>query len=103
MLYASAGGAQGGSGGDAFMSLLPLILILVIMYLLILRPQAKKQKERQRMLDALQKGDEVLTAGGIYGKIVGFKDNEKVVVLKISDNVKVDVERSSITGVKKRA
>ncbi len=73
------------------------------MYFLILRPQAKKQKERQKMLDALKKGDDVITAGGLHGKIVGFKNDDKVVVLKIGDNVKVDVERSAIASVKRQA
>ncbi len=101
-LYAAAGG-QGGSAGNPIVGMLPLILILAIMYFLILRPQAKKQKERQKMLDALKKGDDVITAGGLHGKIVGFKNDDKVVVLKIGDNVKVDVERSAIASVKRQA
>lgn len=99
-LYAAAGGSQGG-GGNAFMSFLPLLLIIAIMYLLILRPQAKKQKERQKMLDAVKKGDEVVTAGGIHGKVVGVKNENKVLVVKVDDNVKLDVDRTAVSGITK--
>ncbi len=101
-LYAMAGG-QGGDGGNAFLSFLPLILIIVIMYLLILRPQAKKQKERQKMLDSVKKGDDVVTAGGIHGKVVAVKDDNKVLIVKISDNVKIDVDRTAISNIKRSA
>ena len=69
-------GPQGGEGGG-FMSLLPFLAIIVIMYFLMIRPQVKKQKERQKMIDALQKGDNVVTTGGIHGKVMGFTDNDK--------------------------
>ena len=95
-LYAMAGTPQ--DGGNPFLSFLPLILIVAIMYFLILRPQSKKQKERQRMIEALQKGDKVVTAGGIHGKIVGFKNDNKVVILKVDDNVKLELDRTSISG-----
>ncbi len=102
-LYASAGASGAGDGGNAFMSFLPLIVIIAIMYLLILRPQAKKQKERQKMLDAIKKGDEVVTAGGIHGKVVGLKDDGKVLILKIDDNVKITVDRTAIASIKRPA
>ena len=95
-LYAMGGGAEGGS---AFLSFLPLILIVVVMYLLILRPQAKKQKDRQKMLDTVKKGDEVVTVGGVHGKVVGLKNDDKVLVVKVDDNVKLDIDRSAISGI----
>ncbi len=99
-LFAAAGNAGGGAGGGNFLvSMLPLILIVVIMYFLILRPQAKKQKDRQRMLDAIKKGDEVVTVGGVHGKVMGFKNDEKVLVIKVDDNVKLDVDRTAISGI----
>ncbi len=98
-LYAMAGGQGGAEGGSAFMSFLPLILIIVIMYFLILRPQAKKQKDRQKMLDAVKKGDEVVTAGGIHGKVVGLKNDDKVLLIKVDDNVKLEVDRTAISGI----
>ena len=102
-LYAMAGGQGGAEGGSAFMSFLPLILIIVIMYFLILRPQAKKQKERQKMLDAVKKGDQVVTAGGIHGKVVATKDDDKVLIIKVDENVKLEVERTAITSIKRPA
>ena len=100
-LYAMAGG--GGAQGQAnpLLSFLPLLLILLIMYFLIMRPQAKKQKEREKMLAALQKGDSVVTIGGIHGKIIGFKQNNQVVVLRVDDKVKLEVDRSAIASVSK--
>ncbi len=97
-LYAMGGGG-GAEGGSAFLSFLPLILIVVVMYLLILRPQAKKQKDRQKMLDTVKKGDEVVTVGGVHGKVVGLKNDDKVLVVKVDDNVKLDIDRSAISGI----
>jgi len=76
-------------------------LIFVIFYFMIIRPQQKRQKERQKMLDALEKGDKILTAGGIYGTVVGIE--EKMVLVQIADNVKVKVDRGSVGSVLKEA
>jgi preprotein translocase subunit YajC len=93
MLLQTQGGGQGPS---SLMMWMPIVLIFVIMYFLILRPQAKRQKEHQAMLNALQKGDDVVTAGGIYGTIVGVKEKEQTLIVKIADNVKVEIARSGI-------
>ena len=96
-IAATAGSSgQSGQGGGAMGMMLPIILIFVIMYLLVFRPQAKKQKDHRRMLDALQKGDRVLTAGGIMGTVAGIRENDNMVILKIADNVKIEVLKSSI-------
>ena len=89
---------QSGSGpsSNSLLTWMPFILIFIIMYFLILRPQAKRQKEHQKMLTSLQKGDNVVTAGGIHGTIVGIKEKEQIVIVKIADNVKVEVARNSI-------
>lgn len=92
MLLQSPGAGQPSS----LMMWMPIVLIFVIMYFLILRPQAKRQKEHQAMLSALQKGDDVVTAGGIYGTIVGVKEKEQTLIVKIADNVKVEIARSGI-------
>jgi len=96
MAVAGEGAQGGGEGGGAFGMFLPLILIFLIMWLLIFRPQAKKQKKHQQMLREVKKGDKVLTAGGIYGSVTGFKDNESVVVLKIAEGCKIELLKSSI-------
>ena len=80
---------------NPIMSLLPIVAIFLIFYFLIIRPQQKQQKEHQKMLDALNKGDRVLTSGGVYGVIVGFRGSD--VELKVADNVKVLVQRSAIS------
>ncbi len=95
-LVAMAGPSQGGGQGSAMGMLLPIIVMFVIMYFLLFRPQAKKQKEMRKMLDALQNGDQVMTVGGIYGSIVGFDKKDQIVILKIADNVKIRITRSSI-------
>lgn len=100
-LYAMAGGGAEGGGGNMLFSLLPFIIIFAVLYFLILRPQSKKQKERQKLLEALQKGDKVVTIGGVHGKIMAFKDNDKTVIIKVDDNVKLDVDRTAISNVLK--
>ena len=98
-LYAMAGGQQSGDGGNAFLSFLPLILIVLVMYMFILRPQARKQKERQKMLDTVKKGDEIVTVGGVHGKVVGTKNEEKILIVKVDDNVKLEVDRTAVSSI----
>ncbi len=82
------------------MAYLPFVLILVIMYFLMIRPQAKRQKEKQKMLGELKKGDRVVTIGGIHGTIGGFKGKEKkAVILKVDKNTSMTLNRSSIAGL----
>ncbi len=79
--------------------LLPMIAIFGLMYFLMIRPQQKKQKQAAAMVAALKTGDEVITAGGIHGRISNVK--EKSVILKIADNVKIEIEKASVTTVVK--
>ena len=90
--YAQSAGSAG--GGDSLMSLLPIILMFVILYFLMIRPQMKKAKEHKTMLDALQKGDEVV-AVGILGKISKITDN--YVSLDVADKVTIQVQRQAVT------
>jgi preprotein translocase subunit YajC len=89
------GGGGGGTGG--LIGLWPIVLIFVIFYFLLIRPQQKKQKDHQKMLGSIKKGDRVVTSGGVYGTVVGVKDN--VVVLKIAENVKVEFAKSAISHI----
>ncbi len=93
-------GSTPGDGGDAnpIMSLLPFILMFGVLYLLILRPQIKKQKSQQRMVDELKKGDQIVTSGGIHGVISNMKDD--IIVVKIADNVKVELSRTAVSRIK---
>ncbi|MCR5724397.1 MAG: preprotein translocase subunit YajC [Treponema sp.] len=79
------------------MSVMPFILIIVIFYFFIIRPQNKKQKETQKMIDALKKGDKVVTIGGIHGVVASTK--EKTVIVKVDDSTKIEFSRSAISGV----
>lgn len=90
----AAGAPASGAGGIA--SFLPLILIFGVFYFLLIRPQQKKAKEQQLFLSNLQKGDAVVTSGGLYGTITGLTDT--VVTLEIADNLRVKVSRQHILG-----
>ncbi len=82
-------------------SLLPLLLLVVVFYFIILRPQQTQQKKRQSMLNALRKGDRVVTIGGLYGTLTEIKDDR--VKLRIADKVEVEVARAGIDHVRKEA
>ena len=86
---------------DAFAQFVPLILIFVIMYFLLIRPQQKKVKEHQAMIAALRRGDEIVTQGGLIGKITKVKDETEVEV-ELSDGVDVPVVRSTIPQVRSK-
>ncbi len=88
----------GGGGGGGVMGLLPFILMFVILYLLLIRPQQKKHRMHQQMLQTLKKGDRVLTTGGLLGTVVGIKENENIVVLRLAENVKVEVQKGAISA-----
>lgn len=94
------GASSGGSGqGNPLALWLPIILIFAIMYFLIFRPQAKKQKQQRMMIESLRKGDKIITAGGIYGTIVGVKEKENSIIVKIDDNTKIELTKSSVAQV----
>ncbi|NNF05914.1 MAG: preprotein translocase subunit YajC [Candidatus Eisenbacteria bacterium] len=96
MMSPGAGG-EGGAGGSLGIYVLMWGIILAIFYFLVIRPQKRKQEKAGQMIEALKRGDRVLTMSGIYGSVVGIKDN--VVVLKIADSVKVEMAKSAITQV----
>jgi len=86
-----------GQGGSMFSTLIMFALIIFIFYFMILRPQQKKQKEREKMLNDVQKGDKIITVGGVHGTVVGLED--KTLLVQISDNVKVKLEKSAVSSV----
>jgi preprotein translocase subunit YajC len=88
--------APASGGGSPLMQFAPMLLIIGVMYMLVLRPQMKKQKETQKMLSELKKGDDVVTTGGIIGRISGIKDDE--VTLSIQEGVRMRILRSAIAG-----
>lgn len=99
LAYAMGGGGTGGTGGQGggFGAFVPLILMFAIFYFLLIRPQQKKAKQLRELLDALKIGDNVVTSGGLHGKITGLKDD--LVTMEIASKVRVKVSRGSISGV----
>lgn len=96
--YAQAGG---GGGGDMLMSLLPFILIFVIMYFLILRPQQRRVKAHREMVSNLRRGDTIITAGGMVGKVTKIIDDDHV-EMEITDGVRVRQVRGMVSDVRAR-
>jgi preprotein translocase subunit YajC len=87
--------AQAAAGGDAgFMGLLPIILMFVLLYFLMIRPQMKRAKEQKQMVEALQKGDEVVTAGGVVGRISEMGD--AYLTLEVAPNTALTVQRAAV-------
>ena len=96
--FLQVGGAASASSSSSLVgSLLPFLLIIVIFYLFLIRPQNKKQKETQKMLDALKKGDKVITIGGIHGTVSSVKEN--TVIVKVDDDCKLEFNRTAISSV----
>jgi preprotein translocase subunit YajC len=94
-----AGNPGGAQQPNALGMFLPIILIFVIMYFLIFRPQMKRQKQQKLMLDAIKKGDKIVTAGGILGEVQGIKEKENTLIVKIAENTKIELLRSSVAKV----
>ena len=103
LLFPGAAHAMGGLGGgdpsQTMMGLLPLVLMFAIFYFLLIRPQQKRSKEHKALLESLKRGDDVVTSGGLHGKVTGITD--EVLTLEVAPNVKVRVQRQAIGNVKK--
>lgn len=84
---------------NPLVNLLPLLIIFVIFYYLLIRPQKLSQKEHQKMIQNLNKNDDVVTTGGLHGRIINVKD--KTLILRIDENVKVEIDKSCIAYLKK--
>ena len=98
IIYASTqSGTTGGSGG--MLSILPFILIMLILYFLMIRPQSKRHKAKKLMIEALKKGDRVVTIGGIHGTVVGLKNQGNIIIIKVDKNTNLTVVKSSIAGL----
>ncbi|MEW6777915.1 MAG: preprotein translocase subunit YajC [Bdellovibrionota bacterium] len=96
LLLQMAPPSQGGQQPNPFVSLIPLILIFVIFYFMLIRPQQKKAKEHQGMLGALKPGDEVITNGGIYGRITRVGD--RTITVEVAEKVRIRVGKEYIAG-----
>lgn len=97
MIISNAYAAAPAGQPDPIMGMLPFIVIFVLFYFMLIRPQIKRAKEQKKMLEALQKGDEVVAAGGLLGKVV--KVGDQYVNLEVADGVVVAVQKPSIQAV----
>ena len=97
LVFALSGSGTGEGGPSMLTSFIPILLIFVIFYFLLIRPQQKKQKQHQEMVKAVKKGDRIVTNGGIYGTVADVK--EQMIVLRIADNVKIELVKGSIATV----
>jgi preprotein translocase subunit YajC len=95
------GGAAGGAGGGmaAFQQIIPLVFMFAIFYFLLIRPQQKKAKEHKALLESMKKGDNVITAGGVHGKVAAVEN--ELVTLEVANNVNIKITKSYIAAIKK--
>src|SRR6476660_7149379 len=98
-LLAQTPAAAPASPGGGLLGMLPFVFLIVIMYYVMIRPQMRRQKEQQKLVSALKTGDRVVTASGIHGLISNVK--ETTVIVKVADNVKIEMEKSAVTNVVK--
>ena len=89
-----------GSAPNPLINLLPIILIFIIFYFLLIRPQKKQQDEHRKMIGSLKKNDEVITSGGIHGTVMNVK--EHTITLKVDDNVKIEIQKGSVSTIKRK-
>ena len=97
MLLQTATEAGAKSNGNIMMTIIPFVLIFVVFYFFLIRPQNKKQKETEKMISALKKGDKIITIGGIHGTVTNTKEN--TVVIRVDDNTKIEINRSAVSTV----
>jgi preprotein translocase subunit YajC len=103
MLVSPAFAQDAGGAAAAFTSFIPLILIFAIMYFLLIRPQQRKVKEHQAMVAGLRRGDQVVTQGGVVGRVTRVKEGEGEIEVEIAPNVKVTVIRSTVAAVRSKS
>ena len=89
--------STGSAAANPLVSFMPLILMMVVFYFLLIRPQQKRQKEHAKMITNLKKNDEIITSGGIYGTIVGVKDD--TFILRVDENVKIEIQKGAVGQV----
>ncbi len=98
LIYAMGGGGEGGSEGILGM-ILPFVIVIAIFFFLIILPQKKKDKQKKAMVDAMRKGDKVVTIGGLRGTVVGLDDRDGIVTIRVSGDVKLEYLKSAIANV----
>lgn len=97
LLWMGGNPAPGQPAPNPLIQFIPFILIIVIIYFMMIRPQKKRQQQHEKMISELGKGDKIVTVGGLHGTVQSTK--EKSIIVKIADNVKVEIERSAVSSV----
>lgn len=92
----------GGQTPNPFVQIVPLVLIFVVFYFFMIRPQQKKQKDREKLMDNLKRGDKVITIGGIHGTVAGIDTEKKTVLVQVGDTTKIKFDRTAIATIDKQ-
>jgi len=100
LLFATPGAGQ--APPNQFVTLIPMVLIFIVFYFFMIRPQQKKQKDREKVLDSLKRGDKVTTIGGIHGTVAGIDTEKKTVLVQVCDTMKLKFDRAAIANIEKQ-
>jgi preprotein translocase subunit YajC len=92
----------GGQTPNPFVQLVPLVLIFIVFYFFMIRPQQKKQKDKEKVLDSLKRGDKVVTIGGIHGTVAGIDSEKKTVLVQVSDTTKIKFDRTAVANIEQQ-
>jgi len=92
----------GQAAPNPLIQIVPLVLIFVVLYFFMIRPQQKKQKDREKVLDSLKRGDKVVTIGGVHGTVAGIDTEKKTVLVQVSDSTKITFDRTAIANIDKQ-
>ncbi len=92
----------GQAAPNPLIQIVPLVLIFVVFYFFMIRPQQKKQKDREKVLDSLKRGDKVVTIGGVHGTVAGIDTEKKTVLVQVSDSTKITFDRTAIANIDKQ-
>ncbi len=92
----------GQAAPNPLIQIVPLVLIFVVFYFFMIRPQQKKQKDREKVLDSLKRGDKIVTIGGVHGTVAGIDTEKKTVLVQVSDSTKITFDRTAIANIDKQ-
>ena len=92
----------GQAAPNPLLQIVPLVLIFVVFYFFMIRPQQKKQKDREKVLDSLKRGDKIVTIGGVHGTVAGIDTEKKTVLVQVSDSTKITFDRTAIANIDKQ-
>ncbi len=92
----------GQAAPNPLVQIVPLVLIFIVFYFFMIRPQQKKQKDREKVLDSLKRGDKIITIGGLHGTVAGIDTEKKTVLVQVNDATKITFDRTAIANIEKQ-